>query len=248
MPDQELVATYMDGQVGRRAFIRRLVRSGVSLAAAVAYSRILQADPAEATHDGAPDLYAEHGLVTVSPSGLVPQDVRVPRGGLVQWDFIGDGTLRKYKLEDPLSFVVFPFLTANTLNRGHQVATFYSAGTFPYRVNVWTRVSGGQYPASPAVFDGQVQVPVRASRIKVDLGDRVTIRWASQIAPPNHVYDVQVNPPGDSGFRMWKSGITEPSAKRKLGKEGKYVFRARLRRLSDGVTSGWSPARVVKAV
>ncbi len=248
MPDQELVATYMEGQVGRRAFIRRLVRSGVSLAAAVAYARMLQADPAHATHDGAPDLYAEHGLVTVSPSGLVPPVVRVPRGGLVQWDFIGDDTLRKYKLEDPMSFVVFPYLTANTLYQGHQVATFYSAGTFPYRVNVWTRVSDGQYPASPAVFDGQVQVLLRASRKKVDVGDPVLIRWASVAAPPGYVYDVQVNPPGDSGFMAWKTGVTDPSARRHLGREGKHVFRSRLRRLSDGVTSGWSPWRVVRAV
>jgi hypothetical protein len=48
MSREELVAAYLDGQVSRRAFIRRLTAAGVSLGAAVSYAQLQGTEPARA--------------------------------------------------------------------------------------------------------------------------------------------------------------------------------------------------------
>src|SRR5204862_7468476 len=48
MPQQELVRAYLDGDVSRRVFIRRLVAGGVSLGAAVSYAQLLAPQVARA--------------------------------------------------------------------------------------------------------------------------------------------------------------------------------------------------------
>jgi len=45
---EELVKGFVDGQISRRVFIRRLVTAGVALTGAVAYADLLAADPAAA--------------------------------------------------------------------------------------------------------------------------------------------------------------------------------------------------------
>ena len=41
MSDEELVQSYVEGKVGRRAFVRRLVAGGITLGAALAYADAL---------------------------------------------------------------------------------------------------------------------------------------------------------------------------------------------------------------
>ena len=48
MSRAELVQGYLDGQLSRRVFIRRLVATGVSAAAALSYAGLLEAAPAGA--------------------------------------------------------------------------------------------------------------------------------------------------------------------------------------------------------
>jgi hypothetical protein len=45
---EELVERYLDGQLSRRVFIRRLIATGVTTAAALSYASILEALPADA--------------------------------------------------------------------------------------------------------------------------------------------------------------------------------------------------------
>ena len=48
MSEEELVGAYVDGTIGRRAFIRRLVAGGLTLAAALTYADALGSPSAEA--------------------------------------------------------------------------------------------------------------------------------------------------------------------------------------------------------
>lgn len=51
MSSEDLVSAYVDGQISRRAFVRRLVAGGVSLGAATSYSYLLTSERAAAAGD-----------------------------------------------------------------------------------------------------------------------------------------------------------------------------------------------------
>ena len=48
MSREEIVERYLDGQLSRRVFIRRLIATGVTTAAALSYASLLESTPAEA--------------------------------------------------------------------------------------------------------------------------------------------------------------------------------------------------------
>jgi hypothetical protein len=56
MSREELVSAYLNGEISRRTFVRRLVAAGVSLTAALSYAEI---DPALA-HAGAGHKHYNH--------------------------------------------------------------------------------------------------------------------------------------------------------------------------------------------
>lgn len=69
MSQEQLVEAYLEGRIGRRTFIRRLVAAGVSLSAAVAYTHLLQPAPARAEHTA--NLYEAPLVLTTDPTDLV---------------------------------------------------------------------------------------------------------------------------------------------------------------------------------
>lgn len=68
MSQEQLVEAYIEGRIGRRTFIRRLVAAGVSLSAAVAYTHLLQPAPARAAHT--PNLYESPAVLTTDATDL----------------------------------------------------------------------------------------------------------------------------------------------------------------------------------
>ncbi len=75
------------------------------------------------------------------------------------------------------------------------------------------------------------------------VGTMFTVTVATIAAPTGFVYDVQKANPG-GGFADWKIGITTMSATFDSTAQatGVYKFRSRLRKTSNGATSGYSPA------
>jgi hypothetical protein len=65
---EQLVEAYLEGRIGRRTFIRRLVAAGVSLSAAVAYTHLLQPTTARAEHT--PDHYESPTVLTTDATDL----------------------------------------------------------------------------------------------------------------------------------------------------------------------------------
>jgi hypothetical protein len=93
--------------------------------------------------------------------------------------------------------------------------------------------------------DGQtliVKVPPKATPASGDPSKTFTVTWASQTPPTGLVYDVQIQRPGSSSWTAWKTGVTGVSASfvPDAGTGG-YSFRAKIRRLSNGTSTGWSP-------
>lgn len=68
MSQEQLVEAYLEGRIGRRTFIRRLVAAGVSLSAAVAYTHLLQ--PAAARAEHTPNLYESPAVLTTDATDL----------------------------------------------------------------------------------------------------------------------------------------------------------------------------------
>lgn len=248
MSDRELVTSYLEGQIGRRAFIRRLVQTGVSLSAAVSYATVLGANPAGATHNGQPDFYEENRLIKVNYAGINPEVVNLLRGGLVQWDFDrGPGVYhrRRYTVSDPLGFIR---LNENLLNEGHRAVRFFAAGTFRYRIRAQKRPNGNVAFEPPVTHHGRIQSRIRVSKAKVVKDAQVTVSWASKAAPDAFVYDVQIKRPGADSFVDWRNGVTDASVTFRPGRRGTYKFRARLVRVSNERTSDWSPGRLLDVV
>ena len=70
--------------------------------------------------------------------------------------------------------------------------------------------------------------------------------WASAPPPTGYVQDVQIKRPGESAFSSWLSGQTDTRAGfTPDAGPGAYLFRARLRKSSDGTHSGYSPAKSI---
>src|SRR5436309_9805850 len=98
----QLVQRYLDGGIGRRVFVKRLLATGISLAAAVSYADLLAGGTARAkARSGSPRLAASapHSLtlsgfynfyMTVVDNAYAIPSLRViKRGDSVSWAFQG---------------------------------------------------------------------------------------------------------------------------------------------------------------
>lgn len=75
MSQEQLVEGYLSGDISRRTFIRRLVASGVTLSAAIAYTHALRPAPARADH--VTDHYEAPTVVTLQPTDLTNESARL---------------------------------------------------------------------------------------------------------------------------------------------------------------------------
>jgi len=107
---------------------------------------------------------------------------------------------------------------------------FSAAGTYPYHCNIHTFMAA------------QLTVKPKATPDGAPAGTGFKIKVATAPAGADFVFDVQKKDPGGQ-FRNWMVGITTNVANfDSTGKApGIYQFRSRLRRVSNGGTSGFSP-------
>jgi plastocyanin len=166
--------------------------------------------------------------VTVTDKGLDPQSLQVPQGRSVQWCFFGT---RSHHIVDSTGMNLFDSGTENPVS--YYRFRFVAAGTYPYIDSQTTN-------------SGTVAVPVKVSPKTGLLGFTYTITWASIQAPSGYAYDVQIKRPGSASFVAWKTGTNLDTGKfNPSSGPGTYSFRAHLRKISNGKTSGWSPAGVI---
>ena len=222
MQRQELAARYLDGQMGRRVFLRRLVGLGVALPAALAYADLLRADPAAAA---AYDYY-----VYVQDYSYNLKSTRLASfGQTVEWGgFFSQGG-HTHSATDPTAWINSGFKTGGS---AYDLQMAFS-GTFKYRCAETT------HPLSP--MNGNIKVPMVVSPAGGPLGTVFTLGWSSISGLSEYSFDVQRRRPSDAGFVNWIRRTSTRGIQYTPNAKGTYRFRARTRNTATGVVSAWSP-------
>ena len=161
------------------------------------------------------------------------------QGAVMHWMVQAPGT---HGVADASGMNLFGFSASSGQPTPVPIGSFVSfkfdwAGTFPY-----------DDPFNAAAPGGQVQVPIKITRVVGAPGANVT--WARGAAPAGFGFDVQLKAPGSTDWVTWQSGVTSLSAQ--FGPNdplwagaGKYQFRSRLRQLTSNAASGYSAARSI---
>ena len=201
--------------------MRRLISAAAPVA--VALVLLVQGAALAATKD-----------VTIQNFSFTPKTVKVKLGDGVKWtnaatftnhtttgDGVSDGSgYTGIGLWD--SHVLAPNATFTF--------TFTFAGTYPYHCSI-----------HPTLMQGTVKVPMTASPASGPLGTTFTLTWASAAPTGSLVFDVQRMDPGGTTFKKWQTGVTTLSATYMPALAGTYVFRTRVRNMTTGAVSNYSP-------
>jgi plastocyanin len=225
MQRQELAARYLDGQMGRRVFLRRLVGLGVALPSALAYADLLRADPAAAA---AYDYY-----VYVQDYSYSLKSTRLAQfGQTVEWGF-STSSAYTHSATDPTAWINSGFKTPGS---AYDLQMPFS-GTFKYHCAETT------HPLYP--MKGNVKVPMVVSPAAGPLGTVFTLGWSSISGLTEYSFDIQRRRPSDSGFVNWIKKTSDRGIQYTPAAKGTYRFRARTRNTATNVVSGWSPVRSI---
>ncbi len=224
MSREELVERYLDGQLSRRVFIRRLVLTGVTTAAALSYASVLEALPADAGVLSDFYLYVQDFSFATPANLALGQNVQFASGSDAYF----------HTATDTSGMALFD--TGPIRPRGYGYATIPSAGSYAYHCSEPTSV----HPT----MKGKLKAPVVISPPSGNVNTTFTVRWAAGNVPAGFVVDVQRKAPGGV-WTLWQNGVTVPSATLKLTTVGRWSFRARLRRTSNSKSSGWSTSSKV---
>jgi plastocyanin len=109
----------------------------------------------------------------------------------------------------------------------NRTRTFRQAGTYPFHCRFHSSMVGS------------VKVPMQTSDPTPAVNQVITLTVATVSAPAAYTYLIQRKAPGGT-FQAWKT-ITTRTTHFKTGTAGTWRFRARLKRISNGAKSGWSP-------
>jgi plastocyanin len=233
----EAVRSYLDGSIGRRVFVRRLLTAGVSAAAAISYADVLAPSTVRAASRrarGGPGggFPLPNGFynfyVGVSDNQFGPEDVTVlKRGDSVSWGFVGG---KDHSVTETSGLELFDSGYAPP-ERIEYTMVFPAAGSFPYHC---------KDPNHAGSMTGRVHVKVGRTPANGHLGTTFTIKWAQKPADPGYVFDVQMKKPGGNFVRFHK-GVTTAQAQFTPGHTGQYFFRSRVRNKTTGLASNFSP-------
>jgi hypothetical protein len=191
------------------------------------------------------DSAAHTGYVLSLASGFAPATRTLPLGDVLQWSFYQPSPAA---VADSSGMQLFASGQRRLVS--YYSFVFNAAGTYAY--------------ADPGASEhaGQVAVPMEVSPPSGSLnsqgnnnqqGDNqggnatvFTVTWATQSAFGSYAYDVEKAYCASSSctphFEPWHTGVRAPSGQFTPDKVGKYLFHSRLRKTSNGTSSGWSPA------
>ena len=114
----------------------------------------------------------------------------------------------------------------------NQVA-FHHAGTWAYHCEIH------------AGMTGKVKVPMSAAPSSGPAGTMFTLTVATDAIPSGFVEDIQRRKGGGT-FKVWRSGLTTETTEWTPSRAGSWQFRARLRKTSNGVHTGWGATLTVQ--
>lgn len=163
---------------------------------------------------------------------FTPRTLSAAQGNEVRWSFLGP---HRHSVADTSGMKLFHSGVRSFVS--YYTFRFNAAGTYPYHCAL-----------RPTVMKGTVSVPDKVSPAMGGTSTTFHVRWSATNAPSGHVFDVQIKKPGTSSYVPFKTGVTSPTGSfvPNHGK-GKYSFRSRLRKKSNGTHSGWSPPVTISA-
>ena len=162
--------------------------------------------------------------VTLSGGKFSPTPLTVAQGTTVQWNAIGSTPVTVVDNSGLALFTSGPIPTP--------------VGDFRYRYT-----GAGQFGVKAGSATTQVMVPLQVPAT-ANRNHAFTVTWAAAAPPTGVVEDVQLAKPGGA-FANWKTSQSGLSAGYSATAKGKYQFRARMHRTSNGKVGGWSPVRTV---
>ena len=224
MSRQAIVEGYLDGQLSRRVFIRRLVATGVTAAAAISYAGLLDADPVAAQA-------ADYYLVMID-NAFPESPLRLEQGQGLEF---GNGGSPGHNARDTTGLGLFDTGPLGS-SQSSGIFTPPGAGTFTFKCDET------DHPR----MAGSVNVPLVVNPASGALGSSFNIRWAEAQAPTGFVFDVQRIKAGQANFTAWRTGVRGASANFHPAARGLYTFRARVRKTANNRTSGWSPVKRIR--
>ena len=168
--------------------------------------------------------------VTVTDFKFSPKAPRVPQGYAVQWGFDG-----------PSNHTATDATEMRLFDSGVQAPgsifrfRFVAAGIYPYLCSI-----------HPGSMTGTSRVPIRLNPDSGSESETFKVIWSAAPPPEGFVFDVQIRRPGESSFSLWRDGVADERASFSPDSgPGGYEFRARLRRTSNGASSGWSDPKAL---
>lgn len=227
----ELVRGFIEGQVSRRVFIRRLVAGGVTLTGAVAYADLLHARPAAAME--------YHAVYVDDYAFSPPGETLSGPGDYVNWDWLGgsghtvtDTSGNAFFDSSPLPNAYGGWMWVTAFGR-----SFWASGTWPYDCKDTLHTP----------MTGVIHVPMRLSATSGKAGKTITVEFGTvNITTEPYLYHVQVRRPDDA-WKDWVGGGTSPTKNYTARTVGKHRFRARLKNTTNGQSADWSPVATFTA-
>ena len=186
MDRRQLTERYLEGQLSRRVFLRRLVGAGITLGAAVAYSDLLRADPAQAVAPSY-DYY-----VIVQDFSYSPANLKTASFQVVEWAFFAP--VSHHSVTDPTGVLNSGFKSPQSAyDQPMQLS-----GTYNYVCKETTH----------PLMKGKVRVPMGAGPGSGPLGTAFTVGWSqTSPIPAPYVMDIQRRRPSDKptcGYSLGK--------------------------------------------
>jgi plastocyanin len=162
----------------------------------------------------------------VTDTGFSIDQATVALGATVAWTF-PEANLNNHRVVDRQRMGLF--------DSGPRPAG--SSYTFAF-------LGAGSYTARDPISGDQLQLKIAptVNPLQGSETTQFTVTWATGVVT-GFVFDVQVNRPGPASWEDWKTGVTTLSAKfTPDAGTGEYSFRARVRNLTNGKASAYSPA------
>jgi uncharacterized delta-60 repeat protein len=174
--------------------------------------------------------------VSVTNTGYSPKAISVTQGSVVLWTFLGS---KAHSATDNLKLgaAKTPLFDSGAVVSGRYGSGFSAAGTYTYSSSVKADRGG---------FTGSIAVPLQINPTSGGTATGFTVTWSSS-SLSGYVFDVQyrfkrAGAKSWGSLKTWQNGastttgvFTPPSG------VGTYAFSARLRNVTTGMASLWSP-------
>jgi plastocyanin len=172
---------------------------------------------------------AQAAQVSIVDFGFDPTSVRIGQGESVIWT--NTGNVNHTSTQDgPLVFWNTGPIAPGDFGEVDQ-GVLVAAGSYPYHCAIHSSMHG------------VVRVALLVDRTTGTTSTTFTFTLSSA-AQPGYVYDVQKKR-GSGVWRTFRTGVTGTATTFRASVADTYAFRSRLRRTSDGATSGWSRPKVL---